>query len=99
MFKIPIRYKLVQGADKRFVQNFTKTFTSSISTVFVKETKKMSENGEIYTVGKNFTLPTRGTNFTSELMMLRLWQKLYNKFKHLMLKRVVPLTSNRKSTP
>ena len=45
------------------------------------ETQKMSENGEIHTVGKNFTLPTGGTNLTSELMMLRLWQKLFNEFK------------------
>ena len=46
--------------DMRFVQNFTppefqgKTFTRSISPNF---TKKMSENGEIYTAGKRFILP------------------------------------------
>ena len=61
-----------------FVQNFTpldfqvKNFTPSISpisTVLVrKKTQKMSENGEIYTAGKNFTLPpavTAWTNSTS----------------------------------
>ena len=50
-----------------FVKNFTppefqaKTFAPSISANFNsfgdKNTKKMSENGEIYTAGKNFTLP------------------------------------------
>ena len=41
-----------------------------ISTVLVIQTQKMSENGEIYTAGKNFTLPpamTALTNLTSEL--------------------------------
>ena len=63
----------------RFVKNFTlpdfqaKNFTPSISPNFNsfsdKNTKKMSENGEIYTAGKNFTLPpalTAWTNSTSE---------------------------------
>ena len=39
-----------------------------ISTVLVRKNKKMSENGEIYTAGKNFTLPpalTALTNSTS----------------------------------
>ena len=47
-------------------------FTSSISPNFNnycdKSTKKMSENGEIYTIGKKFSLPlavTAGKNFTS----------------------------------
>ena len=34
----------------------------------------MSENGEIYTAGKNFTLPpavTAGTNFTSAIAKLK----------------------------
>ena len=61
-----------------FVQNFTppdfqaKKFTLSISPNFnsfsKKKTQKMSENGEIYTAGKNFTLPpavTAWTNSTS----------------------------------
>ena len=65
-------------ADMRFVQNFAppefqaETFTPSISpnvnSVSDKNTKKMSENGQIYTAGKNFTLPpavTALTNFTS----------------------------------
>ena len=61
-----------------FVQKFTlpdfqaKNFTPSISPNFNsfsgKKHKKMSENGEIYTAGKNFTLPpavTAWTNSTS----------------------------------
>ena len=61
-----------------FVQKFTppdfqaKNFTPSISPNFNsfsgKKTQKMSENGEIYTAGKNFTLPPAvagGTNLTS----------------------------------
>ena len=37
-----------------------------ISTVLVgKNTKKMSENGEIYTAGKNFTLPPGLTGWTN----------------------------------
>ena len=65
-------------SDMEFVKNFTqsdfqaKNFTPSISPNFNsfsdKNTKKMSENGEIYTTGKNFTLPpavTAWTNSTS----------------------------------
>ena len=64
--------------DMEFVKNFTpldfqaKNFTPSISPSFNsfsdKNTKKMSENGEIYTAGKNFTLPpalTAMSNLTS----------------------------------
>ena len=43
-----------------------------ILTVLVRKKQKMSENGEIYTAGKNFTLPpalTAWTNSTSELML------------------------------
>ena len=66
-----------------FVQNFTpldfqaKNFTPSISPNFnsfsKEKTQKMSENGEIYTAGKNFTLPpalTTWTNSTSATMGL-----------------------------
>ena len=66
------------NTDMEFVQNFTppdfraKNFTPSISPNFnsfsKKKHKKMSENGEIYTAGKNFTLPpalTAWTNSTS----------------------------------
>ena len=62
-----------------FVQNFTpsdfqaKNFTWSISPNFngfsKKKHKKMRENGEISTAGKNFTLPpalTALTNSTSD---------------------------------
>ena len=64
--------------DMEFVQKFTqldfqvKNFTPSIlpnfNSLSKKKTQKMSENGEIYTAGKNFTLPpglTGWTNFTS----------------------------------
>ena len=65
--------------DMEFVQKFTpldfqvKNFTPSILPNFnsfsKKKTQKMSENGEIYTAGKNFTLPpavTALTNLTSD---------------------------------
>ena len=61
-----------------FVQKFTppdfkvKNFTPSISPYFNsfsgKKTQKLNENREIYTAGKNFTLPlavTPVTNLTS----------------------------------
>ena len=59
--------------DMEFVKNSTlpnfqaKNFTPSISSnfnSFSKKTQKMSENGEIYTAGKTFTL-TAVTNSTS----------------------------------
>ena len=79
--------------DMRFVRNFTppdfqaKTFTLSISPNFnsFSDTNTKSE--------------WKWRNLHCWLMMLRLWQKLFNEFKHLMPKWVVPLTSNRKSTP
>ena len=62
-----------------FVKKFTppdfqaENFTPSISLIFNsfsgKNTQKMSENGEIYTAGKCFTLPpalTGWTNSTSD---------------------------------
>ena len=68
------------SSDIRFVKNFTppdfqaKNFTPLISPNFNsfgdKNTKKMSRNGEIYTAGKNFTLPpavTAVTNLSSEI--------------------------------
>ena len=58
-----------------FVQNFTppvfqvKNFTPSISPNFnsfsKKKTQKMSKDGEIYTAGKNFTLPPALTGWTN----------------------------------
>ena len=63
------------GADMEFVQKFTpldfqvKNFTPSILPNFnsfsKKKTQKMSENGEIYTAGKNFTLPPALTGWTN----------------------------------
>ena len=68
----------MMSTDMEFVQKFTppdfraKFFTPSISPNFnsfsKKKHKKMSEDGEIYTAGKNFTLPpavTAVTNLTS----------------------------------
>ena len=58
-----------------FVKNVTppdfqaKNFTPSISPNFnsfsKKKTQKMSENGNIYTAGKNFTLPPAVTALTN----------------------------------
>ena len=69
-----------------FVKNFTPSdfqenfFTPSISPSFngfsKKKTKKMSENREIYTAGKNFTLPpavTAWTNSTSGRIQAMGW--------------------------
>ena len=63
------------GTDREFVQNFTppdfqgKNFTPSISPNFnsfsTKKTQQLSENGEIYTTGKNFTLPPGLTGWTN----------------------------------
>ena len=66
-------------SDMEFVQKFTpldfqvKNFTPSILPNFnsfsKKKTQTMSENGEIYTAGKNFTLRpalTGWTNSTSD---------------------------------
>ena len=65
-----------QNTDMEFVQKFTppdfqvKNFTPPILPNFnsfskEKKTQKMSENGEIYAAGKNFTLPPALTNSTS----------------------------------
>ena len=69
MIKEVMKMKLT---DMEFVNFQAKNFTPSISPNFNsfcgKKHKKMSENGEIYTAGKNFTLPpalTAWTNSTS----------------------------------
>jgi len=52
------------------VKNFTPPILPNFNSFSKKKTKKMSENGEIYTAGKNFTLPpglTGWTNFNSAL--------------------------------
>ena len=66
---------LGRRSDMEFVQNFTppdfqaKNFTPPISPSFYsfskKKHKKRSENREIYTVGKNFTLPPAVTASTN----------------------------------
>ena len=71
-----------------FVQKFTppdfqaKKFTSSISPDFNsfsgKKTQKMSENEEIYTVGKKFTLPPAVTALTSFISALLISYFFYN---------------------
>ena len=65
----------IVGTDMEFVKNFTppdfqaNNFTPLFSPNFNsfgdETTKKVSENGEIYTAGKNFTLPPAVTNLTS----------------------------------
>ena len=62
-----VRYCGSPLSDMEFVQKFAppdfqaKNFTPSISPNFNsfsgKKTQTMSEDGEIYTAGKNFTLP------------------------------------------
>ena len=64
-----------------FVKKFTpldfqaKKFTPSISpnlnSFSKKKTQTMSENGEIYTAGKNFTLPPALTALTNSTSALR----------------------------
>ena len=66
-----------------FVKNFTppnfqaKNFTPSISPYFKsfskKKHKQMSENGEIYIAGKNFTLPPALTALTNSTSVLGVW--------------------------
>ena len=78
--KTPAKKRLRENTDMEFVQNFTpsdfqaKNLTPSISPNFnsfsKKKTPKKSVNGEIYTAGKNFTLPPAVTalkNSTSDL--------------------------------
>ena len=51
------------------VKNFTPSILPNFNSFSKKKTQKMSENGEIYTTGKNFTLPpavTAWTNSTSD---------------------------------
>ena len=57
-------------AKKTYTAGFAgKKFTPSISPNFnsfsEKKTHKMSENGEIYTAGKYFTLPPARTGWTN----------------------------------
>ena len=69
------------STDMEFVQNFTppdfhaKNFTSSISLIFNSfseiKTQKMSENGEIYIAGKNFTLPPAVTGWTNSTSVIK----------------------------
>ena len=56
------------------VKNFTPSILPNFNSFSKKKTQKMSENGEIYTAGKNFTLPpalTAWTNSTSAQFMTR----------------------------
>ena len=77
-------------SDVEFVQNFTPPDFQAknlhrqfhlILTVLVRKTQKMSENGEIYTTGKNFTLLpalTAWTNSTSGYtVLLSFWVMKY----------------------
>ena len=49
----------------KFVKNFTPLFLPNFNSPGDKNTKKMSENGDIYTASKTFTLPPVVTNLTS----------------------------------
>ena len=49
--------------DMEFVKNFTPPEFQA-KTLVIK-TQKMSENGEIYTAGRNFTLPSALTGWTN----------------------------------
>ena len=52
-------------------KNFTLSISPNVNSFSGKKTQKMSEHGEIYTAGKNFTLPpavTALTNITSVLV-------------------------------
>ena len=70
-----LKYVVLTVSDMRFVKNFTppefqaKNFTPLFLPNFNspgdKNTKKMSENGDIYTASKTFTLPPVVTNLTS----------------------------------
>ena len=57
-----------EKADIRFVKNFTSIFSPNFNSFGDKNTQKMSENGNIYTACKKFTLSpavTAVTNLTS----------------------------------
>ena len=47
------------------VKNFTLSILPNFNSLSKKKAQKMSENGEIYTAGTNFTLPPAVTNSTS----------------------------------
>ena len=56
-------------------KNFTPSISPNFNSVSGKKTQKISENGEIHTTGKNFTLPpavTVVTNSTSVGLVLEL---------------------------
>ena len=63
-----------------FVKNITppdfqaKNF-APILTVLVRKNTKMSKNGEIYTAGKNFTLPPALTGWTNSTSVQQLIDK------------------------
>ena len=90
------------SADMRFVKNYTppdfqaKNFTPlylpNFNSFGDKNTKKMSENGDIYTVSKKFTLTpavTAVTNLTSVAVvnvddrLVTAWHNFYNSFSKL----------------
>ena len=47
------------------VKNFTPSILPNFNSFSKKKTQKMSENGEIYSVGKKFTLPPAVTAKTN----------------------------------
>ena len=52
------------------VKNFTPSILPNFNSFSKKKTQKMSENGEIYTAGKNFTLPPALTGWTNSTSVL-----------------------------
>ena len=46
-------------------KNFTPSISPNFNSFSGKKTQKMSENGEIYTASKNFTLPPAVTALTN----------------------------------
>ena len=52
-------------SDMEFVKNFTPSISPNFNSFSEKKAQKKSENGEIYTAGKNFTLPPALTAWTN----------------------------------
>ena len=59
------------------VKNFTPSILPNFNSFSKKKTQKMSENGEIYTAGKNFTLPPAVTAWTNSTSVITPFELLY----------------------
>ena len=58
------------------VKNFTPPILPNFNSFSKKKTQTMSENGEIHTAGKSFTLPPPLTNSTSAVQTPIYWQNV-----------------------